>query len=161
MIEEARTKTRNLSRSLYPVELELKGFSVVINNLAEQTEKLYDLVCSVSADQNFSINDISIGESLYHIAQEAITNALRHGKPSRIDVELKEEQDQLIIAVEDNGCGLPDDFRESEGMGLRIMRYRARVINGQLEVNHKPGGGTIVKCLVSGVQTLPHTEDSK
>jgi len=161
LVEEAKVKTRNLAQGLYPIELESDGLLIAIQDLAAQTEKVYGISCLVSVEQDVPVGDISIGESLYHIAQEAITNAVRHGQPSRIDVELKEEEGQLIMTVEDNGCGLPDDYRERKGMGLRIMRYRARVINGQLEVEPTPGGGTIVKCLVSGVSAMTLAEDSK
>ena len=54
----------------------------------------------------------------------------------------------MVMTVQDDGCGLPDDFGQSEGMGLRIMQYRARAIDGTLEVRNVPGGGTIVKCVV-------------
>ncbi len=161
LVEEAKVKTRNLARGLYPVELESGGLLTAIQNLAALTEKVYGVSCRVSADQHLQIGDTSISESLYHIVQEAITNAVRHGQPSRIDVELRQEEGQLILAVGDNGCGLPDDYTDRDGMGLRIMRYRARVINAQLEVEPKPGGGTIVKCLVSGVETMTQAENQK
>jgi len=161
LVEEAKVKTRNLVQGLYPIELESDGLLTAIQNLATQTEKVYGVSCFVSVDQHLQIGNAGIGESLYHIAQEAITNAVRHGQPTRIDLELRQEDGQLIMAVEDNGCGLPDDYGERDGMGIRIMRYRARVINGRLEVEHTPGGGTIVKCLVSGVSAMPLTEDSK
>ncbi len=67
----------------------------------------------------------------------------------RINIALREEEGQLAKTVEDDGCGLPDDFRQREGMGLRIMQYRVRMIGGTLEIRNAPGGGTIVNCTVS------------
>ncbi len=67
----------------------------------------------------------------------------------RINIALREEEGQLAKTVEDDGCGLPDDFRQRKGMGLRIMQYRARMIGGMVEVRKASGGGTIVNCTVS------------
>ena len=161
LIEEARTKTRNLSRGLYPIELETSGFGVVIRNLAAQIEKVYGISCLVSDDQYFSIDDIGIGEALYHIAQEAITNSVRHAQPSRIDITLKKEEGEIVMTVEDDGCGLKGNFEKGGGMGIRIMQYRARLINGTLAVERSPGGGAMVKCVVSDKRAMNPAEDDR
>ncbi len=148
LVEEAKTKTRNLSRGLYPIELATDGLPMVLRDLALQTETIYGITCVVSLDPCFSIESISTQETLYHIAQEAITNAMRHAQPSRIDILLKKEGSGLTMVIKDDGCGLTVDIEKTPGMGLRIMQYRARLIHAELEVEKGPVGGTLVKCTI-------------
>jgi two-component system, LuxR family, sensor kinase FixL len=83
---------------------------------------------------------------LYRIAQEAITNAVKHGKATRIDIRCAIAQGFLELTVADDGTGIPADAMESDGLGLHIMNYRARAIGGDLSVVACPNGGTLVRC---------------
>ena len=148
LVEDAKAKTRSLARGLYPLELNSDGLLLALKNLASQTEEVYGISCMASGDLALSVDESRIGPPLYRIAQEAVTNAAGHGQPSRIDIGLNEEKGQVVMTVEDDGSGLPEDYEQSDGMGLRIMHYRARSIEGTLEVRNVPGGGTIVKCMV-------------
>ena len=121
---------------------------MVLRDLALQTETIYGITCVVSLDPCFSIEPISTQETLYHIAQEAITNAMRHAQPGRIDILLKKEASGLTMVIKDDGCGLTVDIEKTPGMGLRIMQYRARLIHAELEIKKGPVGGTLVKCTV-------------
>ena len=148
LVKEAKVKTRNLSRGLYPIELATNGLTMVLQDLALQTETIYGVTCVVSIDEYLSIEPVGTRETLYHIAQEAITNAIRHAQPGRIDIQLKQEKDRIMMVVKDDGSELSADFEESEGMGFRIMQYRARLINAELEIRQGPVSGTLVKCTV-------------
>ena len=81
---------------------------------------------------------------LYRICQEALNNAIKHSDATKVSIVLKQEDDQLIVSIEDNGKGL--ESRDSEGMGLRIMAFRAQMINGSLQIRKRPEGGTCVLC---------------
>ena len=85
---------------------------------------------------------------LFRIAQEAVTNAVRHGQARHIWIQLAERKDGLLLRVRDDGTGLPKDLAKNRGMGLRTMRYRAELIGAQLELKSEPGQGTLVACLV-------------
>jgi PAS domain S-box-containing protein len=148
LVTQSITRSRDLARGLYPIEIASLGFEVVIRALAKPSEAIYGIACVVLVDQHLGIDEDRVGPPLYRIAQEAITNAMRHGNANRIAISLKMEGAQVVMIVEDDGSGLPDDFGESEGMGLRIMRHRARTIDATLEVCNAPGGGTIVKCAI-------------
>jgi signal transduction histidine kinase len=84
---------------------------------------------------------------LFRLAQEAISNAVKHGKASEIAIHLKSDPGRIYLGVSDNGCGFaPEQPTASNGMGLRIMKYRAGMIGGRLTIERNPGGGVLVMC---------------
>ena len=85
---------------------------------------------------------------LYHIAQEAITNALKHAQPRNIRVTLDARESAVILEVRDDGIGIPGDMSRPDGIGLRTMSYRAGLIRGKLDIRRQDAGGTLVSCLV-------------
>jgi len=90
--------------------------------------------------------DRSTATHLYRIAQEAMTNALKHGRPSTIIVRLDHEPQQIRLTVLDNGVGIPDLPHRRAGLGMRIMARRASMIGGSLSVWRGPKGQTTVEC---------------
>jgi signal transduction histidine kinase len=83
---------------------------------------------------------------LYRIAQEALHNAVRHGNPSQLAVRLQQNGVGLILEVQDNGLGFDVEQPSADGMGLRFMHHRSRLIGGVLEITSKTGEGTLVRC---------------
>ena len=90
----------------------------------------------------------SISLQLYRIAQEGINNAVKHGKPRRIEIGLATEPTHVRLRIKDDGCGFRIDTARRGGIGLRIMQYRAHVIGGVLTIQSRPNRGTEVQCLV-------------
>jgi signal transduction histidine kinase len=86
---------------------------------------------------------------LYRITQEAINNALKHGRPSRLRVSLEKQGGRIVLMIQDNGAGFAMDRRENQGMGLRTVAYRAGMIGADFEIRSKPGGGTTIVCSFS------------
>jgi len=93
------------------------------------------------------ISDDTAASHLYRIAQEAISNAIRHGKASRIKVLLQALQDQIRLEVSDNGNGFHPSAN-GDGVGLRTMEYRVQLMNGVFQIEPIPGGGTIIRCVL-------------
>jgi two-component system CheB/CheR fusion protein len=91
--------------------------------------------------------DNAIALHLYYIAQEAVANAAKHGQAKHVQITLQPYKDRYALAVQDDGAGFSLNGHPQTGMGLRIMRYRARVIGATLEVNSAPGEGTTVRCV--------------
>jgi signal transduction histidine kinase len=92
-----------------------------------------------------SIEDQNTSNHLYRIAQEAVHNAIKHGKSRRIVITLATSFHNVLLTIRDYGTGMPTE-RNHSGMGLDIMRYRAGIIGGVLEIAHAEGGGTQVTC---------------
>jgi PAS domain S-box-containing protein len=149
VLREAITQTRSLARGLHPVKPEPEGLMVALEELARRTSSLFRTKCKVICPLPVLIEDGATATHLYRIAQEAVTNAVKHGKPSRIQIHLFRTQEGIYLKVKDNGSGLLTMSRKGEGMGLRIMRHRAGAIGGTLTVQRRSGGGTTVVCTVN------------
>jgi two-component system CheB/CheR fusion protein len=139
-------QVRQLSRGLFPVEVDADGLVYALQRLAETTSKLGELRCIVQVTGRVLVADNRIATELYRIAQEAVTNALKHAGASRIVIGLAAEPGATILTVRDDGGGLDAERPDNDGMGLRIMRYRAQSIGATLTFETAPGNGTAVTC---------------
>jgi signal transduction histidine kinase len=111
-------------------------------------EKVFGVPCRFQADVGpVTFRDAAVATHLYRIAQEAITNAVKHARPKQIGVDLVAAGERLVLAVEDDGVGIPD-LLPAEGLGLQTMRHRARMIGATLSIDREPGGGTTVTCSI-------------
>jgi len=148
VVNEAIAQTRQLARGLHPVEPEPNGLMVALKTLALRTKKLFQLRCQFSCRSPVLIQDNSVATQLFWIAQEAVTNAIKHGRPRHISLSLTSTPEGLRLTIKDDGAGLPLRPHQQPGMGLRIMRYRAGMINGSLTVQKAVGGGVAIICSV-------------
>ena len=94
------------------------------------------------------VRDTRVATELYRIAQEAVTNALRHADARNIVIRLAATDGSTTLTVTDDGRGLSNKHGDKRGIGLRIMRYRAQSIGASVTVESKPDQGTVVSCQV-------------
>ena len=151
-VREAITQTRMLAHGLCPVVLESEGLMSALQELAHATAKMFGVECVFRCDHPVQIHDNTTATHLYRIAQEAVSNAIKHGRASRIEIGLAGEADRVFLVVKDNGCGIPATPPRT-GAGLRIMQYRAGMIGGSVIVQRGEPDGTTVACSVH--QTVP------
>ena len=147
-LNEAIAQARSLARGLHPVAAEPNGLMVALAELAARTRKLFQVGCRFHCRRPVLVQDSAVATHLFRIAQEAVTNAIKHGKPGRVEISLTKLPGRICLAVRDDGSGMAAPPKKP-GMGLRIMRYRAGMIGGSLGIQHKPGGGTDVVCTVN------------
>jgi PAS domain S-box-containing protein len=147
-VREAISQTRLLARGLSPVVLESEGLMGALQELAGYTEKMFHVQAEFVCPHPVLMHDHDTATHLYRIAQEAVSNAVRHGKAKHITISLETGRDRTILVVQDDGTGLPRDLASVKGMGLRIMRYRATMIGGALSIQAGPSGGTRVVCAI-------------
>lgn len=145
-LQNALALTRNLARGLHPVAVEAGGLGAALKQLAARTGGMFGVECTCDLPDPAPSLDNATATHLYRIAQESVTNAVKHGKASRIVVRLESASPGAMLSITDNGCGLEAQKSYGEGMGLRIMPYRADMIGGRLAITPRPGGGTIVSC---------------
>lgn len=145
---EASVQARSLAYGLDPIALR-DGLYAALDNLARSTHALFGVKCTVTACLLRDIEDNHTMSQLYRIAQESITNAVKHGQAGKIALSLNETDDELVLSVTDNGRGFPDDMKIGPGFGLKIMEYRAKAIGGALEIRPGVNGGVTVRCIVS------------
>ncbi len=144
--EEAIREARFVVRGLLPVDLRKEGLAAALENLAADTNANSKVTCHLQIDQKLPAIPVSVGLHLFRIVQEAIGNALKHGEISEISIVLMRVRKRVCrLQVRDNGKGIRNASRR-EGMGLKIMRYRAQIIGGHLHVHTIEPHGTEVLC---------------
>ncbi len=143
LMKEAVLKTRHLTQGLCPVNLMEHGLAAALQELAIRTKSIFNVPCDIECHPGIDPRDSNAATHLFYIAQEAVHNAVRHGRPDRIRIKLEREDDLLHLMVYDDGCGLREE-RVGKGMGLRFMAFRAKMIDASLEIQTPSGGGTRV-----------------
>jgi len=154
LINETLAQTRRLSRGLCPVDLETNDIEVALELLAENLRSLFGVKCELSCDPEINIADNDVAVHLYRIAQEAASNAIKHGHATTICVTLTAANSRLMLRVADDGAGFPKAPQQNKGMGLRVMQHRARIIGATLSMREPPEGGVVVTCLLKRSQAL-------
>jgi signal transduction histidine kinase len=144
LIRDGARQARMLSRGLSPVSVEAHGLMSALAELTENSSMLFNNTCRFKCAKPISIEDNIVATHLYRIAQEAISNAARHGRAETIVVALRRTVHETRLSSTDDGCGLPPPAARSGGMGLRIMRYRAKLIRAVLTIGAAKGAGTCV-----------------
>ena len=154
LTNRAIDQVRSLARGFSPVELGPDGLRAGLHELSRKVQEVFALPCEFTCDSEVHIQDDGSGLPLYRIAQEAINNAVRHGKPQHVWIALKADGTDIVLTVQDDGVGLPASPQRPDGMGLRVMNYRARMIGAHLEILNRDGGGTIIVCRYSNPTSL-------
>lgn len=150
LVKEADEYARNLSRNLIPVELDNNGLIAAIERLAKNAEKLFSIECRIENPINLHFKDPTSLTHLYRIVQEATSNAVKHGNASKVLISMNSEETKLIVRIEDNGSGFSGDWDKQKGLGVRIMKFRSRLIGANLEISSSRfGGAAIILTLLS------------
>ncbi len=147
LVNEAINQTRGVARGLFPIGLEENGLVSALEELAVNTSNLFKVRCQFSAEGQLPKEENGVALHLYYIAQEAVLNAAKHGRADNISISLTRANDRFILAIRDDGSGFELSDHGFKGMGIRIMRYRARVIGATLDLKSQPGQGTQISCV--------------
>jgi len=146
LANKAMTWARELVHGLSPVELEGEGFVGALQDLAMQAERLFGITCRVTCDRLPPTPDHTVATHLYRIAQEAVSNAVKHGQARHVVLALTTGQHSTTLTMDDDGIGFPEGVNKPTGMGLRIMYYRASMIGASLAIHSDASRGTTVIC---------------
>ena len=144
LLQDAVVQTRDLARRLVPAHVSRLGLVLALESLAQSVTRLHGVNCGLRCNASSANWDEHTAMHLYRIAQEAINNATRHANARNISLFLDAANGSVTLRVEDDGTGISD--ANSEGMGLDIMRYRARLLGGELTISQRNGRGTAVSC---------------
>jgi two-component system sensor histidine kinase NreB len=145
-IRQTISHTRQLSHGLSPVSLEDDGLMHALRELAEMTNSTGRVACQLVCEHPVRFGDLDVATQLYRIAQEAVTNAVRHAHARKITITLARSGARLELAVEDDGKGMHEKPDPKPGLGMGTMQFRARLIGANLETVSTPGNGTRVCC---------------
>jgi len=147
MLGDMVDQAYDLSYGLWPVDHDNRDASPSLAELAHRLSMTSGIAINLVEQRGCEICRNVGATQLYRIAQEAITNAVRHAKPNRIVVNFDcADGRTMSLTVRDDGTGRQGAARSEGGLGIRIMAHRARILGGNLEIADSPGGGTLVRC---------------
>lgn len=148
LIDRSIDISQALSRGLYPVSIEKSGLGFALRELADNTEMLFHVSCSVDVDDTVDVRNKEAAIHLFRIVQEAVSNSVKHGQPGRVSIELGKCGSTVFLSVVDDGSGIATVPCSGKGLGLQTMKYRANVIGAELRVQRGKPGGTVMQCLI-------------
>lgn len=146
LLDNAITQARNLSHALCPVNLTGNGLGIALRELATSMSRGSQVVCEVDCAEGILVRDHAVATHLYRIAQEAVQNAIKHAEATRVLIALFREGENIHLRVSDNGRKSLKSGGQIFETGLNIMRYRAGMAGGGLEVDRAPEGATTISC---------------
>jgi two-component system CheB/CheR fusion protein len=149
-LDSVHQQVRELSRGLIPVHVESRGLAAALDDLVARMTEASGISVTAECPECLEVADHETATQLFRIAQEAISNAVRHGRPRHIRLMLHTEPNGLRLRIEDDGIGIQGGPERFKGLGLRIMHYRAGQIGGVLQIGRSRGGGTVVSCTLPG-----------
>jgi PAS domain S-box-containing protein len=147
LANKAIALTRDIARMLYPVDIETGGLISALKTLAANTKKTMGVACRFRCGKAVQIKNLVEAKQIYRIAQEAITNAVKHGKAKNINIKLRLTKKGTVLSIENDGLDFPKLSPRRKGLGLKIMKYRTDLIGGSLDIRKGDKGGTVVTCI--------------
>jgi PAS domain S-box-containing protein len=148
LVNQAISHTRVLSRDLTSAELDESNLAASLQALARHVGGLFEASCRFQSEGTIPPVPEGVARQLFYIAQEAATNAIKHGRPRHVWIDLASLPDRLSLTIRNDGIPFSRASAANTGMGLRIMNYRARVIGAAFEIGTDREGGTVVHCAV-------------
>ncbi|MCF7957993.1 MAG: PAS domain S-box protein [Phycisphaerae bacterium] len=147
LANKAIGQIRDIAKMLYPVDIETGGLVSALKTLASNVEKTMGVTCRFRSGKSVSVKNLVEAKQIYRIVQEAITNAIKHGKAKHINIKLNFTKSKTVLAIENDGRDFPKLSPRRKGLGLKIMKYRTNLIGGSLDIRKGDNGGTVVTCI--------------
>jgi len=148
LVNQAISHARVLSRDLTSAEMDETNLAASLRALSRHVGGLFEASCRFKSEGTIPSIPEGVARQLFYIAQEAATNAIKHGRPRHVWIVLAGLPDRLNLTIRNDGTPFSGASAADTGMGLRIMNYRARVIGAALEIGTDREGGTVVQCAV-------------
>jgi signal transduction histidine kinase len=138
--------THNLARQFSSLDVKGDDLSTVLKGLAANVKKMFGISCTFSLKGPLPDLPQHTMMQLYKVAQEAVSNAIKHGKAAQVALLLHGEINQLTLTVRNDGIPFSQPAGAKNRMGLRIMQYRASTIGASLDIRPQDKSGTVVTC---------------
>jgi len=143
-IIEAMHRTRALTHGLFPGKIQIADVRGALLELVTQVRARFQVEVKTTFIGRFPHHSSNQVIQIYRLAQEAISNAIKHGHATCIDVRLEAHPTKMLLSILDNGTGLSHAKPDEKGVGLHIMKYRTNTLGGDLTIKNAPGQGVIV-----------------
>jgi signal transduction histidine kinase len=148
LVQQTLTHARDLAHDLATLDLTDSDLPAALKGLARHAADLFKISCRFTAEGDIPALEPGVVNQLCKIAQEAVTNAIKHGKANEIGIRLANTSGNIVLTVCNNGLPFPDLEGQSTGIGLRIMNYRANLIGAALEIKSAGAQGSRLTCSV-------------
>jgi len=148
LVGQVVNHTHDLAHCFSALDSQGEDLSVLLKNLILNVKKTFHITGQFHAPGGVPELSPNITLQLYKIAQEALSNAIKHGKAKRLSISLTQKEGRLVLQIENDGVPFPATYQPTNRMGLRIMNYRAHTIEGTLEIHPAEQSGTVVTCVV-------------
>ena len=148
LMQQSIDQSRDLAKGFYPVELERLGLLIALQEICAKMRQRSNICCVVESDGDPLCSNLKgpVAIQIFRIAQEAMHNAIKHSQAKRVVARLASTNGHIILTVKDDGIGFNAHARTKKGMGLAIMQYRARMVDGTLDIRTTDEGGVVVTC---------------
>jgi len=154
-LEEAIGMAYDVAKGLCPVDMDPDALLPALERLCQDVRARHGIDCRVQADRAFDIRKPEQTLHLYRIAREAVVNAIKHARCTHIAITLEHVEGNLVLTIMDDGQQTVPGVVPEPGLGLRIMRYRAGLLGGTLQISGTEKGGMQVICHVPGLEVAP------
>jgi signal transduction histidine kinase len=129
------------------VNLAGDGLAVALRGLAGNINRSLGIVCGADCSEAVFVQDYAVATHLYRIAQEAVQNALKHSNPTQILIRLSQNGDIIYLSITDNGLRGNEEDERDFGIGLNIIKFRANMVGGTLQVQRNAPNSTTISCV--------------
>jgi PAS domain S-box-containing protein len=147
-LKHAISETRNISQNLMPKAIQDYGLELAAESLTNHLRNSQDIDVYFYSNLNGVDLPDKVQINLYRILQEAINNAIKHGKPKKIEVQLVYSEGEVLLTIEDNGKGFDLNEIDVNGLGIRSIKTRVGAMSANLDIVSNKGRGTIVSVVV-------------
>lgn len=148
LINEAIAYIRNIAKSMSRVDFIDGGFSNLLRELKSLMERRYNIELNIDIGCDIDITNRLYYSQIYYIIQEAVINSVKHSGANVINIIVKRLGSDIQLMIKDDGIGIPDNVDGGRGIGLKIMKYRARMIGSSISIRRGSDGGTEVNCTI-------------
>ncbi|MBL7845035.1 MAG: sensor histidine kinase [Cyclobacteriaceae bacterium] len=147
VLDETISSVRKISRDLMPSTLEHYGLSAALREFCERLQQSSDITFSFIEEGEASMLALRDSSTLYRIVQELVSNAVKHSGAKVVTISLTWKKPELMLVVQDNGCGfsVEEKKKQNGGLGLYNLENRARVLGATLNYNSAPATGTRIE----------------
>jgi signal transduction histidine kinase len=160
LVEEVIERTHNIARQFSSLDAHGGNLTESLSHLAESVMKMFPVHCAFKPQGALPVLSDHAGVQLAKIAQEAVSNAIKHGKASRVELQLGFENGVLTLLIKNDGEPFQPPPPTQKRMGLRIMRYRASTLDGSVAIGPGEEGGACVTCTIP-IASLGRNGDDK
>ncbi len=148
LIEQSVHHTHNLAHHFSSIDATGGDLAEVMNGLAATVEKMFGIPCECTIKGEIPPLPEDASAQFYKIAQEAVSNAIKHGKASCVWIAVSSNSQKLVVVIKNDGIPFSPPLNPKARMGLRTMNYRANTIGATFEIKPNQKNGTIVTCVM-------------